>query len=539
MDLQPEPRSEAESALVSTTTTTGSAPYAGAFFPQASGFDIHGGVFTSNVTNNVYNSPPEQSSDFQTIRLGDVKLVKEVRLSPQSAVVGRQSRGVGIRRIYHAEIRRDPGTVTVAMYQGVGAEEEWRRHVAKYELIRHPNIMQLYGLVSSKGLYAMVFHDELIPYAHFLRCFEHSPILKAYITGYCPIVKNTEFEEAADYISHALRMDYINCPVWIRPLTGELCLDLAQGGPETTFELSRWGVHILRLENVSLDAPDSEDIIISSLSEDQYHELCSGVLIARFQWFQVSTQHPVGRGIFRLDSQHGICMRITEPLILPEKELYWDYSRGASDELLPNSWIRHESRRAVNFHLRIPSASFEIDKAWLAQANRIFAELQEEAHVEDYVCVDEVRFTLRITDKRHIPEGYLFVCPSRDFRTDIEPHAHLYQWPACPAYWSLDPSGADRLSTEDARILGFPAIHIETMVVGSSWDRSVYKGLRRFHEGKGRNPESRDAARGLEYPLYEVLRDVDSSAPFPAHNAREWWCDKEDPARCRELGHYL
>ncbi|KAJ6464479.1 hypothetical protein C8R45DRAFT_794667, partial [Mycena sanguinolenta] len=79
-------------------------------------------------------------------------------------------------------------------------------------------------------------------------------------------------------------------------------------------------------------------------------------------------------------------------------------------------------------------------------------------------------------------------------------------WPACPAYWSLDPSGADRLSTEDARILGFPAIHIEGIMAGMSWDRSVYEGLRRFHEGKGFDPESQEeVTRQLGYPLYEVL----------------------------------
>ncbi|KAJ6464523.1 hypothetical protein C8R45DRAFT_501368 [Mycena sanguinolenta] len=180
-DFEPEP------TVVSTTNTTGSALYAGAFFPQASRFNIGGGVFTSNVTNNIYNLPPEQLSDFRTIRLGDLKLVKEVRLSSQSGVVGRQSRlgGLSVRRIYHAEIRRDPGPVTVAMYQGDGAEQEWQRHVAKYESIRHPHIMQLYGLVSTKGLYAMIFHNELIPYRQFLRRFKHSPILSAYIMAYC------------------------------------------------------------------------------------------------------------------------------------------------------------------------------------------------------------------------------------------------------------------------------------------------------------------------------------------------------------------
>ncbi|KAF7353164.1 hypothetical protein MSAN_01503900 [Mycena sanguinolenta] len=109
----------------------------------------------------VYFGQPEarEPSDFQTIRLGDLKLTKEICLSPQSGVVGRQSRGLGVRQIHHAEIRGDPGTVTVAMYQGVGAEEEWRQHVAKYKSLRHPNIMQLYGIVSTKGLHAMVFHD--------------------------------------------------------------------------------------------------------------------------------------------------------------------------------------------------------------------------------------------------------------------------------------------------------------------------------------------------------------------------------------------
>ncbi|KAJ6464528.1 hypothetical protein C8R45DRAFT_911094 [Mycena sanguinolenta] len=161
---------------------------------------------------------------------------------------------------------------------------------------------------------------------------------------------------------------------------------------------------------------------------------------------------------------------------------------------------------------------YEIPKVWLAQANRIFAELEEVAHAEDYVCIDEIRFVLRVANKDHIPKGYLFVCPLQDFRIGIEPHVHLYQWPACPAYWSLDPSGAARLSTEDATILGFPAIHIETIMAGKSWDLSVYEGLRRFHEGKGFDPDSREVARQQGYPLYDVLSDLDSHAPFPVHN---------------------
>ncbi|KAF7330733.1 hypothetical protein MSAN_02445900 [Mycena sanguinolenta] len=488
----------------------------------------------------VYFGQPEvrEPSAFRTIRRGDVKLVgKEV-------AVRRQGLGVGVRRtVHHAEIRGNPGTVTVVMYQGDGAEKEWREHIVKYESIWDPRIMQLYGLVSTKGLYAMVFHDELIPYGQFLRRFEHSPILSLYIIGYCSIIETTEFEEATKYINSVIG-PWMKTSVWIRPSTGEVCLDLVAGGPETSFELPWLHPDVLRLENVSLDGPGSEDIIISSLSEDQYHQLCSQNLTAESQYFQVSTEHPIGLGVFRVDSQYGICMRITEPLqLLPEEELNWYNYGNAPDELLPNSWIRYDFPRmfALKLELNLWFPPYKIHKAWLAQANHIFAELQELEHVEDYVCVYRAQLILQIPYKWDIPTGYLFICPPDDFRTDTEPHAHVYKWPACPAYWSLSPSGADRLSTEDARILGFPAIHIETVMDGYSWDRSVYEGLHRFHEGKGFNPESQEVARQLGYPLFEVLNDC---TPFPArkvNNGQLWpgWCEEDDPTLCRKLGHYL
>ncbi|KAF7337264.1 hypothetical protein MSAN_02278900 [Mycena sanguinolenta] len=361
-------------------------------------------------------------------------------------------------------------------------------------------------------------------------------------------MKHMEFKKATNYISDVLQKPSMydgEIPVWIRPPTGELCLDLVQETLEPSVGRVWWGnASTLRLENITLDAPDSEDMVISSLSEDQYHQLCSEDPTAKSLYFQVSTEHPIGPGIFRPDSQYGTCVRITEPLqILPKEELHWDdYTRGAPGELLPNSWIRYDFPRmfALKLELNLWFPSYEIQKAWLAQANCIFAELEETAHVEDYASIDEVRFILQIANKDHIPEGYLFVCPPQDFCTDTEPHANLYQWPACPAYWSLDPSGADRLSTKDAKSLGFPAIHIETRMSGCSWDRSFYEGLRRFHEGKGFDPDSQEVARQLGYLLFEVLGD---QASFSARevNDRPWprLCKQDDPVLCRSLGHYL
>ncbi|KAJ7728939.1 hypothetical protein DFH07DRAFT_703875, partial [Mycena maculata] len=98
------------------------------------------------------------------------------------------------------------------------------------------------------------------------------------------------------------------------------------------------------------------------------------------------------------------------------------------------------------------------------------------------------------------PEGYLFVCPSTHFRTGRT----SLRWPECPAFWSLDPTGVERLSTDEATNLGFPPIRFTTEVWGRSWDGGVYSGLHKFHWAKGFDPESQDVAEYLGYPLYQV-----------------------------------
>jgi hypothetical protein len=104
--------------------------------------------------------------------------------------------------------------------------------------------------------------------------------------------------------------------------------------------------------------------------------------------------------------------------------------------------------------------------------------------------------------------GYLFLCPTDDFRTGPS----SYCWPDDPAYWSLDPSGAERLTMSEASALGFPSIQFLTQIMGYTWDSSVYAGIRRFHQAKGFDPESQDVARYLGEPLCQLSSEVDS--PF-------------------------
>ena len=108
------------------------------------------------------------------------------------------------------------------------------------------------------------------------------------------------------------------------------------------------------------------------------------------------------------------------------------------------------------------------------------------------------------------PEGYLFLCPVQH----LQPNPGSFQWPESPAYWSTDPFGTERLSTEEATDLGFPSIELTVNVNGHSWDESVYAGLRTFHRAKGFDPDTQDVARHLGYPLYQLSSNVE---PIFAH----------------------
>ncbi|KAJ7211453.1 hypothetical protein C8J57DRAFT_1200313, partial [Mycena rebaudengoi] len=115
--------------------------------------------------------------------------------------------------------------------------------------------------------------------------------------------------------------------------------------------------------------------------------------------------------------------------------------------------------------------------------------------------INQVRYRLRLCDENDIPHGYLFLCPLRDLQGS-SPSEFIY--PICPAYWSLDPSGALRLGQEEAERLGFPSFTVHMFVGTDSWDDLVYAGIREYHQAKGFDPYSQDVARKLGYPLFEV-----------------------------------
>ncbi|KAJ7226517.1 hypothetical protein C8J57DRAFT_203180 [Mycena rebaudengoi] len=168
---------------------------------------------------------------------------------------------------------------------------------------------------------------------------------------------------------------------------------------------------------------------------------------------------------------------------------------------------------------------FSMYRSWPSNANHIFSNLQIKSNFEDYMYVAGVSFKVEIGPPditKRLPEGFLFLCPPTDFQTG----SSSLCWPDFPAYWSLDPQGAERLSTKDATQLGFPSIVLITEVCGYSWDKSVYAGLRQFHQAKGFNPDSQEVARYLGESLYQLSPGTD--VPFAYVDDEDSYSEKNE-----------
>ncbi|KAJ6555873.1 hypothetical protein B0H19DRAFT_137274 [Mycena capillaripes] len=189
-------------------------------------------------------------------------------------------------------------------------------------------------------------------------------------------------------------------------------------------------------------------------------------------------------------------------------------------QIMEDGWTRLNSSEVSDPHISLYSSIHP--QSWLSQANHIFSRLQITSNFDDYAVTEYIWFQIVISaSEEDPPAGFLFLCPKEDFRTGPS----SFWWPECPAYWSLDPLGNERLTAEEATELGFPSFQLSTEIRTHSWDATVYAGLRQLHKVKGFDPESQDVARYLGQSLYQLSNEID--VPF-AHVDDEELCAEED-----------
>ncbi|KAF8146348.1 hypothetical protein K438DRAFT_1990884 [Mycena galopus ATCC 62051] len=158
----------------------------GAFFPHARHFTIAGGTYTSHVT----QVAPTVRHDFRMVPLGDLDLLHEIRLEDGPGMITRR-RSTG--KLYHVRVDGRASTMTAAVYQGEEGEQAWRRELQTYSGIRHPNIVQIYGVVNSSEFIPFdQYSDDVEQYG-----FELAPLTLIHI-AYCVAY---EFRDAINYLA--------------------------------------------------------------------------------------------------------------------------------------------------------------------------------------------------------------------------------------------------------------------------------------------------------------------------------------------------
>ncbi|KAJ7118337.1 hypothetical protein C8R44DRAFT_738277 [Mycena epipterygia] len=311
--------------------------------------------------------------------------------------------------------------------------------------------------------------EDLIPLDHFLDSYRYSPILTVHIHAYTNMeycVRNMNLIFGASSKSGWFQDDH-DCTYWICRSTGRLLVDLTGSNiPPPNFYPGPKSIS--RPEPITVLRYD-EDTAFASLGVDRYHHTCYWHL-RQLRVLQTRAQTEVNLGAVMWcpsgrQAQSSIKMAFLTHVDIDldgwtAKTRYMVVKENTED-----GWTRES-------------------KSWLSQANHIFNRSRISASGDNHVLVERVCFDLEIlAPMKNLPEGYLFVRPPKDFQTTQT----LLRWPDPPAYWTFDPSGVQRISTDEARRLGFPKIKLATEIAGSSWDASVYTGLRKFHEGKGRH----------------------------------------------------
>ncbi|KAJ7168893.1 hypothetical protein C8R46DRAFT_242061 [Mycena filopes] len=200
----------------------------------------------------------------------------------------------------------------------------------------------------------------------------------------------------------------------------------------------------------------------------------------------------------------------------------WVCSRSVVEDVMENGWIRYNANESFNAYIRFVVNPRVDPRSWLSQANNIFSSLHIESDLDNYAFVDNVCFTIIVSEPMvDCPPGYLFVCPQQHFHVG----ASAFRWPDSPAYWSLDPSGVERLSMGEAIRLGFPDFRPLTEVHCYSWETSVYDELWQFYWGKGFDPESQDVAQYLGDRLFHVSSAIN---PLLAHVDHEEYGEEDE-----------
>ncbi|KAJ7683909.1 hypothetical protein B0H14DRAFT_3907752 [Mycena olivaceomarginata] len=324
---------------------------------------------------------------------------------------------------------RTPGlksALTAAVYQGDGAEEQWRAEISRYSELRHPYLFQLYGIASARGLHAVVFHDDLIPWTELRNKYRNAHFSTVFFWA-CML---TQYQVIAfiGLLFNSLNILWQDVAQYILSFLDGSCIDLTP--PESSDDgLDLVGAGALSATSV-LDPPEDSQII-ASISLEAYHHVCyrhpkqwhlfpifqdTSVKVGSIRHFPAPEYENSFEIAFTPDCVVGHRGWLTEDSTTIEDR--WnpiDVNEGTS--ILENGV---NSANVVDEYRRYIYADDFCVSAWLAHANYILNLLGIKSNFEDYLVVFRIDFWVKLLGPIvTLPPGYLFICPWAQLETEL------------------------------------------------------------------------------------------------------------------------
>ncbi|KAJ6608027.1 hypothetical protein B0H10DRAFT_1955771 [Mycena sp. CBHHK59/15] len=338
------------------------------------------------------------------------------------------------------------------LLMGRNAEEDWQLDLDLYSGIRgsHPNILQIYGVVKSCKLYAAIFHDDLVPYDEMFRLYCDSPILDVCFKA-CARA-DIFFRRQNTW----LPQDAL-CYIYL--ISGK---NLIVDPNDSTWTKSGANHHLFAYFG---KIPYTSEPLFNGVASVSNAPTCTNAVV-----------------VCRLFSANVPACSARDPILIGN-----GWSRFNSHDMNTSGFhcMAYLSKKRTLLRVILNTDSYLKQViAWLSQANYIFTWEHITFGYEDYFS----------STSYNIPNSYLFLCPLEDLQgTD----RMQFGYPEISAYWSLDPSGAERLNTNDADKLGFPPLMLGINVRGIS-------SIHQFYQAKGFDPDSQEITQHLGYPLYQL-----------------------------------
>ncbi|KAF7350057.1 hypothetical protein MVEN_01307400 [Mycena venus] len=510
----------------------------------------------------VFADDPGFPQNFRFIQLGDLDLLeeickeniveyREIRRRKTKPLVRRERRVVGKRKICQVRVPGRPGTLTAVLYKGTEFEK-WRTEAEKHETFRDPSLVQLYAVTVSRALNALIYTDRKLPLP-LGTDFDHSKSA----VGLIPLRDVRELHVgsplAATYVEYGIKRDLYaafeywqsttgtwllspgapNYTSWIRVSTGRLCIDVG----ESFSDIKHLDVKSLvrdpvsRATSIGYCETGLVSRLVSCLHLDDIHVmLCSR---SGYEMTEVTFRsgHVALGTIWPTSDVREVIgcldlLRLPTPIgpqdIVRQPWSYWDNGLKtpcSPKDVMPNGWRRvtlppnMQNAHHLTTRMKIQTSKRrEMQKCWLSQANSILC-AHSNKDVRNCWIPGGVKFRISIwypEDNCALRGTFMTDTPSSEiylfiFRPHVEflagyPVINVPQ-PREALYWSFDPRGKTKMTSEMAEKIGVPYVFFESWVTGTSWSQKDYNILAEFHRTKGFDPFSRKVAAELGYPI--------------------------------------